>query len=224
MLSFLSKFQHSQEMRESKDEILIGELVLAMAKLGCPAIKFHAGDDHQAVTFRPKDDHVLHTITVILDRKTGTSMVQQALIGSKATLTFQAEVKNYLADPDDLLHMYKTDLQNIFKVPLLGDTRLDHQLNSVLATRKRIIDIDDYILKGEASSQRLQELLAATVADLRDKLAQYKKGGATPQAPPPSQPSPQPSAPPSSPPEPGQPQPDEPSTSQGLFKRMSGGN
>ncbi len=175
MLSFLSKFQHRQEMRESKDEILIGEIVFAMTKLGCPAIGFHADADWQAVTFKPRNDPVLHTVSIILDRKTGDSALQQALLGSKATLTFQAEVKNYLADPDDLIHMYKTDLQNIFKIPLLGDTRLDHQLNSVLATRKRIIDLDNFILKGAESSERLKQLLDSTIAELREKLTQYKK-------------------------------------------------
>lgn len=182
MLSFLSKFQHRQEMRESKDEILIGEMVFAMAHLRSPAIGFHASDDWQAVTFKPQDDPVLHSVTIILDRKTGSSALQQALIGSKATLTFQAEVKNYLADPDDLIHMYRTDLQNIFKFPMLGDTRLDHQLNSVLATRKMVIDIDTYILKGAESTSRLTELLRNAVDDLRGKLAQYKKQRTTPVA------------------------------------------
>lgn len=174
MLSFLSRFQHRAEMRESKDEILIGELVLAMAKLGNHPIHFHAHDDRQAVVFKPVGDPVLHTIAVILDRKTGDSVVQQALIGSKATLRFQAEVKNYLADPDDLIQMYKTDLQNVFKMPILGNVRLDHQLNSVLATRLHMIDIDKYILK-EGSRDRLHELMTQTIAELREKLEQYKK-------------------------------------------------
>jgi hypothetical protein len=175
MLSFLSQFQHKQEMRESKDEILIGELVFAMTRLKYPAITFHAHSDRQAVTFKPQNDAILNTVTIILDRKTGDSMIGQALIGSKATLAFQAEVKNYMADPDDLIHMYKTDLQNVFKFPMLGDTRLDHQLNSVLATRQQVIDIDTYILKGDEGRDRLKELLDTTIADLREKLTQYKK-------------------------------------------------
>ncbi len=175
MLSFLSKFQHRREMRESKDEILIGELVLAMARLNAPAIGFFADTDRQAIKFKLKGDATLHSMTIILDRKTGDSALQQMLIGSKATLTFQAEVKNYLADPDDLLKMYKTDLQNLFKVPIMGGIRLDHQLNSVLATTTQIIDIDDYILKGAESQGRLQQLLNTTIASLREKLVPYKK-------------------------------------------------
>jgi len=162
-------------MRESKDEILIGELVLAMSRLDYQVITFHASDDWQAVTFKPKNDPILNTVSIILDRKTGESAVGQAIFGSKATLKFQAEVKNRIADPDDLINMYKTDLQNIFKMPILGDTRLDHQLNSVMATRQNIIEIDKYILKGEESTQRLQELLETSITELREKLAQYKK-------------------------------------------------
>ena len=93
MFSFLSNFKHGQEMRESKDEILVGEIVRAI----------------------------------------------------------------------------------IFKVPMLGDVRLDHQLNSILATKKSLIDIDAYILKGEESAQQLSQLLNGVIGELRQKLAPYKK-------------------------------------------------
>lgn len=174
MFSFLSKFQYRAEMRESKDEILIGELIMVMAALGYHTIRFHAHDDWQAVTFKPKNDTVLHTMSLILDRKTGDSVLQQALVGSRATLRFQGEVKNYLADPDDLINMYKTDLQNVFKMPILGNVRLDHQLNSVLATRIHVIDIDKYILK-EGTREYLTELVTKTIDELRERLQQYKK-------------------------------------------------
>ncbi|MEW6735149.1 MAG: hypothetical protein AB1489_27910 [Acidobacteriota bacterium] len=175
MLSFLSKFKHSQEMRESKDEILIGELVRAMTRMNCPAIGFRADTDLQLIRFKPISDPVLHSVIITVDRKTGGGAIQQAIIGSKAVVTLQAEIKNYLADPDDLIKMYRTDLQNIFKFPMLGDVRLDHQLNSILATKKVFLDIDDYILKGNESATRLTQLLTTTINELREKLAPYKK-------------------------------------------------
>lgn len=162
-------------MRESKDEILIGELVRAMARLGCPAIRFNADAGAQFVQFKPRNDEILHSITVLLDRKTGDSALVSALVGNKAVLTITAETKNYLADPDDLIHMYRTDLANIFKMPMLGDVRLNHQLNSVLATKKLLIEIDDYILKGEESAQRLVRDIQSIVGELRAKLQPYKK-------------------------------------------------
>ena len=175
MLSFLSQFKHSQEMRESKDEIMIGEVVRAMSRLQMPANGFFASTGEQTIRFKPLSDPLLHSVLIRLDRKTGGSALQQAIIGSKATVTVQAEVKNYLADPDDLVHMYRTDIANIFKIPMLGDVRLDHQLNSILATKKVMIDIDDYIQKGEESAQRIAQLLNGLIAELRQKLAPYKK-------------------------------------------------
>ena len=175
MLSFLSQFKHAQEMRESKDEILIGEVVRAMSRLQMPATGFFAGTGEQTVRFKPLSDPLLHSVTITLDRKTGGSALQQAIVGSKATVTVQAEVKNYLADPDDLVHMYRTDIANIFKIPMLGDVRLNHQLNSILATKKVLIDIDQYILKGEESAQHTAQLLNGLIGELRQKLAPYKK-------------------------------------------------
>jgi hypothetical protein len=175
MFSFLSQFKHSQEMRESKDEILVGEIVRAMSRLQAPATGFFAGTGEQTVRFKPLNDPLLNAVVITLDRKTGGSALQQAIVGSKATVTVQAEVKNYLADPDDLIHMYRTDLANIFKIPMLGDVRLDHQLNSVLATKKVMIDLDQYILKGEESAQHTTQLLNSILTELRQKLAPYKK-------------------------------------------------
>lgn len=175
MFSLVSKFKHSQEMRASKDEILVGEIVRVMARLGNPAIGFQATEGEQLLRFKPTQDPVLYSIIIMLDRKTGGSAIQEALIGSKAVIRVQVEVKNYLADPDDLIKMYRTDLQNLFKMPVLGSVRLDHQLNSVFATKQTIIDIDKYVLKGDESINNLTQLLTSTIDELREKLKPYKK-------------------------------------------------
>ncbi|WP_433326560.1 hypothetical protein [Spirillospora sp. CA-294931] len=175
MLSLISKFKNSAEARESKDEVLVGELVFAMAHLGCPAIAFRADADRQFVRFKPVKDQVLHSVTVVLDRKTGDSALQQAVIGSKATLTFVGEVKNYMADPDDLVAMFRTDMANLFRSPWMGDIKLDHQLNSITATKKEIIDVDKYISATPEGRELLSGLLRSTTAELREKLVPYKK-------------------------------------------------
>jgi len=175
MFSLLQNFAHKAEIRESKDEILIGEIVRAMARQHCPTIQFLASDDLQRVRFRTIRDPVLNSVFVTLDRKTGTGALSAALVGSKATLTVTAEIKNRMADPDDLVKMYRTDLANIFKMPMLGGTKLNHELNSVLATTSVIIDIDDYVLKGDKGVDKLVALLSRTVDGLREKLQPYKK-------------------------------------------------
>jgi hypothetical protein len=175
MLSFLQNFAHKAEIRESKDEILIGEIVRAMGRQGFPAIQFMASGDIQRVRFRTVTDPVLNSVFVTLDRKTGTGALSAALIGSKATLHITAEIKNRMADPDDLIKMYRTDIANIFKMPMLGGIKLNHELNSVLATTQQLIDIDDYVLKGEPGVQKLVGLLSKTIGTLKEKLVPYKK-------------------------------------------------
>jgi len=175
MLGLLNKFNNKAEIRESKDEILVGELVRAMARQGCPAINFWSNNDYQRVRFKCPKDPVLSSIIVTLDRKTGTGVVSGALFGSKATLTIAAEVKIYLTDPDDIVNMYRTDLANLFKLPVLGGIKLNHELNSVYATTALLIDIDNYVLKGEQGVQGFMGVLGQSVAALREKLAPYKR-------------------------------------------------
>lgn len=175
MISILNKFNNRAEIRESKDEILVGEIVRAMARQDFVSVKYAASTDMQRVSFKTLHDPVLTYLHITLDRKTGGGAISSALIGAKATLTISAEVKNYIADPDDLLAMYRTDLANILRVPILGGVKLNHELNSVFATTTKLIEINDYVLKGEEGAQRLIGLLVGTIDDLRERLRQYKK-------------------------------------------------
>lgn len=176
MMGMLNKFTNKAEIRESKDEILVGELVRAMARQGCPAVQFSSNDDRQMVRFKTPRDPVMSSVYIILDRKTGSGMVSGALFGSKATLTLMAEVKIYLTDPDDIIAMYRTDLANLFKLPVLGGVRLNHELNSVYATTALLIDIDNYVLKGEQGVNGFMAMLGQTLHTLREKLGPYKRG------------------------------------------------
>lgn len=175
MISILNKFNNRAEIRESKDEILVGEIVRAMARRGAVSVAFAATTDMQRVSFKTLNDPVLSYVHITLDRKTGGGALSAAIIGVKATLTISAEVKNYVADPDDLVAMYRTDLANIFRLPVIGGVKLNHELNSIFATTTKIIEINDYVLKGEAGVARLVALLGGTIDDLRGRVQGYKK-------------------------------------------------
>ncbi len=175
MFDLIANFNYKAELRESKDEILVGELVRAMARIGWPTVAFRAGNDRQLIQFRAVGHPVLHTVAVVLDRRTGTGALSQAVFGSKATLAITGEVKNRMSDPDDLLEMYRTDLANLFKMPVLGGIKLNHELNSVFATTTKVIEIDDYIGKGEAGVTAMRSLLQGTVDALVEKLQPYKR-------------------------------------------------
>ena len=176
MISILGNFAHKAEVRESKDEILVGEIVRAMYRQNYVSTNFFANNDFQRVRFRATQDPVLANVYITLNRLTGTGMLGSALFGSKATLSFTAEIKNYIADPDDLLAMYRTDLANLFKLPVMGGIRLNHELNSVFAHSSVIIEIDDYVLKGDSGVEKLVSLLSNQIHALREKLVPYKKG------------------------------------------------
>jgi hypothetical protein len=185
LLGMVNKFKHKGEIRESKDEILIGEMIYLFAQMGWPCTGFTrkmlgvevtaTTSDMQNVRFRTLNDPVLHSIQVRLDRKTGTGMLTAALVGSKATLYVTGEVKNLLADPDDLVNQWATDIKNILKVPLMGQVKVNHELNSIFAQKGAIIDIDQYVLQGEQGRKNLSALLNGTVNELREVLKRYKK-------------------------------------------------
>jgi len=174
MFGFLANFSHSAEMRESKDEMLVGEIVRAMSRQNCPSIEFRANDDRQRMRFLTIDDPVLYSVLVILDRRTGTGAISAALLGSKATLRITAQVRNNLSDPDDLVKMYKTDLQNLFKMPAVGGIKLNHALNSVFATTQKVIEIDHYVGKADGAD-KLAKMLGDTIDSLKSKLEPFQK-------------------------------------------------
>ena len=175
MLKKLMDFANQREMRESRDEMVVGELVLAMAQMGMPATRFQAGSGAQSVRFSTPNDTLLHNVAFTVDRKTGGGALSEAVIGSKAVITVVAEIKNYLADPDDLVGMWRTDFANITKMPLLGQVKLDHQLNSVLATKKLIVDLNEFLGDPGVGRPRLVQLLQSTLAELSAALGPYKK-------------------------------------------------
>ena len=175
MFGILNKFNHKAEIRESKDEILVGEIVRAMARQGGTAVTFLANNDYQRVKFRIVGDPILSYVYVTLDRKTGTGIVGAAVFGSKATLTVSAETKNYIADPDDLVAMYRTDLANLFRMPVLVCIRLNQEINSIFATTTLVIDIDNYVLKGEPGVQALMAHLQNTIQEIPERLRPFKK-------------------------------------------------
>jgi len=175
LMDFFADRERKAELRESKDEMLVGEVVRAMSRKGWPAVHFWANFDMQRVKFKVRGDDVLSSIYLTLDRKTGSGALGEALLGSKATLLITCEVKNYLADPDDLVQMYRTDLANLFKISW-QDVRINHEYNAILGTTRQVLEIDHFVGKGHEGVTRLVQLLDAEVGRIREKLRPFKKG------------------------------------------------
>lgn len=175
LFNMFAEHERKAELRESKDEMLAGEVVRAMSRKGWPSVHFLSNNDFQRIKFKAIDDNVLSSVYVQIDRKTGSSALGQALVGSKATLYITCEVRNFLADPDDLVAMYRTDMANLFKISW-KEVRINHEYNAIHGTTKQVIDIDRYVGKGPQGVQDLVALIDQQVARIREKLQPYKKG------------------------------------------------
>lgn len=174
VLDLAARFRHKREMRESKDEILVGEVVRAMARRGHVADRFAAEPDLQRVRFR-MDDPVLGYVHVALDRKTGESRVGAAVVGSKATMTVAGEVRNLLSDPSDVLGMWRSDLRNAARLGLGGAVKVDHELNSVVGRTTDVVEIDRFVLNGEEGLQALIDHLENRIERVREALRPFKR-------------------------------------------------
>jgi hypothetical protein len=175
LFSFFADRERAAELRESKDEMLCGEIVRAMARKGWPSVGFLSNNDYQRMRFKALGDPVLSSVYVTIDRKTGGGAISEAILGAKATMAVTCEVRNFLADPDDLVAMYKTDLANLFKISW-GDVKINHEYNCILGTTRRVIEINDYVGKGDEGVQKIIALVDGEVGRVREKLKQFKKG------------------------------------------------
>ena len=174
----INKFSAKSELRESKDEMLVGEIVRAMSSGGYVPDKFTAGTGAQIVRFRTPGDPVLSYLQVTLNRLTGSGRVASAVVGSQATMTLVGTVVNKISDPDDLIAMWQTDAANVLKVPMLGQIKLNHRVTTVTATSKLSLNIDNYVLQGPEATTQLLTLLSGKIDEVRQALAPYNKDDA----------------------------------------------
>ena len=161
---FTDLTQAVQEMT-SKDIVVFGEIVRIMQKEGYPCIGFHATEGFQSGRFLIQGP-VLFALTVALDKK----------IAGKGLMSLTAEVRNKLADPDDMIAMFKTDMSNLVKIPLLGQVKVNHEYNTIYAKTTTVASISSYIeSKGVVDAARLRADLMEIVNKLEETLRKFKK-------------------------------------------------
>lgn len=160
-----SAFQKFEEM-SSKDEIVFGEIVRLMVEAGRPMVYFNASEDKQMARFL-LNDPVLYAVRITLDKK----------IGGISTLSLTAEVRNKLADPDDMIKMFKTDFANFAKIPILGQVKINHEYNTIYATVTSFKQLNSYLggKTGEVKRDVLEADLNDILSKLTESLKSYKK-------------------------------------------------
>lgn len=175
LLDALNTYAHKSELRESKDEIVVGQIVQGLSHQGWPCFQVVAHSDRQQMGFKTPGDPILSSVFLVVDRRTGSGLVSQAL-GSRTTVAIAAEMRNKVTDPDDLAAMWRADLANLFKIPVHGEVRVNHQLNKVIARTHHLLDLDHYVLGTMVDTSQLIPWLVDQIGNLREHLRPHKKG------------------------------------------------
>lgn len=170
----MTNYAHKAELRESKDEIAVGGIIRGLAHRGWVCHRIVAHSDRQQLGFRLPGDPVLSAVYLVVDRRSGSGAIS-ASMGSRTTLGFAAEMRNKVSDPDDLAAMWRTDLANLFKIPVAGEVRVNHQLNTVLARTHHLIDLDHYVQGNQVDVEPLVGWIVEQVDALREHLRPLKK-------------------------------------------------
>lgn len=170
----MTNYAHKSELRESKDEIICGELVRGLTHRGWNCHRIVANSGRQMMGFKVPGDPVLSAVYLLVDRKTGSGAISQSM-GSKTVIGFTAETRNKVSDPDDLAKMWRTDFANFFKVPVSGEVRVNHQLNTINAKTFYMVDLDQYVSGSAVNAGPLVDWVAGQVDNLREHLRPHKK-------------------------------------------------
>ena len=95
------------------------------------------------------------------------------LVYPTADIQQVASVIGNVLDADKLIPArIRADLANLFKVPVNGEVRVNHQLNKVIARTNHLIDLDNYVQGTSVDASQLVPWLLQQV----DNLAAHFEG------------------------------------------------
>jgi len=174
LFNAMTNHAHKSELRESKDEIICGELIRGLSHRGWRCHRIVAHSDRQTIGFKLPGDPVLSAIYLLIDRKSGSGAISASL-GSRTVIGLTAEMRQKVTDPDDLAIMWKTDLANLFKIPAAGEVRVNHQLNTVNARTYSMINLDQYVSGSSVTAGPLVDWVVGQADGLRERLRPLKK-------------------------------------------------
>lgn len=168
MRDLIRQFQPRSELRESRNEIVVGEVIRAMARLGYPSVMFRIHDDRQQLRFRAVGRTDLSTVTVTVERPAGSGALTEAMFGNQLRLDVVAELRQRTTDPASLL---AAATRRPGPPPAGADVRVERELSSLLAHTTRTVDVDAMVGTGPRPDAPLTDLMRETIDTLAHALA-----------------------------------------------------
>jgi len=166
-------FEPRGSIRESRDEVLFGELIRSMSRLDFVAVDFRATSGARLVRFKAPSADPLAFVWIGLDLWAGSGAVTAKIEGSRASVRLDAELDLDLVEPEMLLEVWRTGAAEVMNSPSFGRVKLQHRVSTVLARATSQLNTDDYILRGANGSSALTDLLAERIGELRTALEPF---------------------------------------------------
>ncbi len=174
IFDFAANRSHKIELRDSIDEIFIGELIHYMYKNNAVLVELQSIDENNhELSFKFKDNPVLYLLNINISRKVGG--VASKIVGSQSTISFEAVIRNEVVEPEDIVKMYKSDFKNIAKTSLFGNIVIDHDLNYIYAKTQHIKNLNKYVNNGKVNKEEIYNDIDEVINKLIEHLAPLKK-------------------------------------------------
>jgi hypothetical protein len=151
---------HRRELGESHDEIVLGEVIAAMAETGHSVVEIASDPDVQRVRFLEPGDVRRYGVRVTISRLGAT--------GRAVSLGVELERRTFFSSPDEIIPLRPAEL----------DPSLRRELNALIASDTRRLSVDDLLQElqqagsGTALSGRatLRGSLAGILSELRARV------------------------------------------------------
>jgi hypothetical protein len=151
---------HRRELGESHDEIVLGEVIAAMAETGHSVVEIASDPDVQRVRFLEPGDERRYGVRVTISRLGAT--------GRAVSLGVELERRTFFSSPDEIIPLRPAEL----------DPSLRRELNALIASDTRRLSVDDLLQElqqagsGTALSGRatLRGSLAGILSELRARV------------------------------------------------------
>lgn len=165
----LPEFAPKAELRDSKDEIVVGELIAGLLAHGWRCVRIVSAPQHHQLRFTLPSGDVLSAAHVAVDRRASSGLVEAAG-GAQTLLGFAAEMTSSDSGLERARRSLRENSPAAATPPIPGEVRVEHQVGSVIARTYHVVNLDDYVQGTNVGTSALVDWAKEQVDQLRESL------------------------------------------------------
>ena len=167
MHDLIRKFPAHASAKDGRNELVIGEVIRAMARLGHPSILFRIREDRQVLSFRAATHPTITTLHVFIERVAGSTVLTTAMFGNRVSLHVVAEQRLRLDNPAELLRAARIQCGPAWQQ---GEVRVAQEQSSTMASIRIHLESDPFAQSASNAAGRLAETMASAIETLSNAL------------------------------------------------------